>query len=230
MNLDDQPEWIHARQAERRAAFERRQHEARREAARRQHRRLLAQYRGVPVPPLPTVEEDEDRIAMLTRLREARSEPAASTAAELVWRLITGAGDAPGLSIIEASMSEMEKIQYFETLRLTNTDAAMRFANAAGIFFVETQIIYRTLDNPRAKLYRTSPMTQAIMTALSDGELLSLDYVEYLARQSGKIDPTGNSIEVLIENTAEPPWAHRYEVYKNVNSLIIGVKSARMIR
>lgn len=127
-------------------------------------------------------------------------------------------------------MSEMEKIQHFETLSLTNYDAAMRFVDAAGIFFVKTQIIYRTLDNPRAKLYRTSPMTQAIMSAFSDGEMLGHYYVEYLAQQSGKIDPTGNSIEVLIENTAEPPWAHRYEVYKNVDSLIIGVKSARMIR
>lgn len=212
----------------------RRAEAAQRQADLRRRRAALfrSQLSGVPEPQLPSIEEDEARIAQLTQLRQARSEPAASTAAELVWRLITGAGGAPGLSIIEASMSELEKIQHFETLRLTNTDAAMRFANAANIDFVRTQIIYSTLEDPRVRLYRTSPVTGSILIALSNDAQIGRDYVWHLAQQSGKFDPDGHGVQVLIDDPSLEPWAHRYEVYvsRGTGELTIGKMSLMIIR
>jgi hypothetical protein len=186
----------------------------------------------VPIRRLPTLEEDEARIASLAQARESRNEPVAATVSELVWRLITGAGNAPGLGILAESMSEMEKIKHFESLRLTDKQAAMRFADAVNIKFVRTQIIYSTLDNPRIKINRMSPVTHAIMNAFTAAENLdAVRYIEYLAEQSGKINPYGHSIYVLVENPDESPWAHRYEAFVSpIGGLRVGVMSDTRIQ
>lgn len=97
MNLDDQPEWVHARQAERRAAFERKQDEERRAfvAEARQPKSSI-------LKPLPSVQEDEARIEELSQARLARGEPnVVSSTADFIFNMIWGESLVPTESLSE---------------------------------------------------------------------------------------------------------------------------------
>lgn len=181
MNIEDQPEWVEARVEARRNIWVREQI-----AARKARIDELRQYQpGRPIAALPSVEEDEAKIARLSQARRTRQSPEVSDVASLVWRILTGAGDAPGLASLSENMSEIEKVRYFEMLRKTDRAAAERFAREVGIMYVRATVVTRT----GAAIWKNVPMTRLMFLSMRpDARVRFADeYAGLLARESGLV-------------------------------------------
>lgn len=177
---------------------------------------------------------------MSKRTASTVDEDALTATAERVWEYLTGVVLFDQKGHLLDNMGELEKVQYYQTLRKTNKRDAAQFMKAAGvqIVLVKLQNRFPQNDDEERRSAAWMPITNTLLHKMrtelfrpfNRGSMV-YDYVDWLS--SFKSQPANEDMEIIIE---DPDKRTDYRTLARIPAINItidknsGIASSRGVR